>query len=468
MSHASFPKNFLWGTATAAYQIEGGATEGGRGRSIWDTFAHTPGRVLNGDNGDVACDHIHRLHEDVGILGQLGVSAYRLSVSWPRLQPNGAGPLNAGGVDLYDRLLDELQAVGIEPWVTLYHWDLPQALEDRGGWPVRDTAYRFAEYAALTHERFADRVSHWTTLNEPWCSSFLGYGSGVHAPGIVDGRAAVRASHHLLLGHGLAVEAMRAQHRGSELGITLNLYPVTAASDQATDQDAARRVDANQNRWFLDPILRGSYPQDYLADLAPIAGTDFIHAEDAAHIAAPIDFLGVNYYSTHVVRAATVEEQASGAHVDRAWVAAADAVKLETGLPQTAMGWEIDADGLRRTLLRLTHEYSAPALYVTENGAAFDDVRAADGQVHDPDRIAYLDGHFTAAAAAITEGADLRGYFVWSLMDNFEWAYGYSKRFGVVHVDYDDLSRTIKDSGHWFAGIIAGQRAASTGSLTGE
>ena len=302
-THA-FPSGFLWGTATASYQIEGGVDEGGRGESIWDRFAHTPGRILNGDTGDVATDHYHRYREDVALMSELNLNAYRFSLAWPRVQPDGSGPLSAEGVGFYERLVDELLGAGIRPWVTLYHWDLPQALEDAGGWPARDTALRFADFASAVHERLADRIADWTTLNEPWCAAFLGYGSGHHAPGRTEPAAAVAAAHHLLLGHGMSVAAMRSARPEQRYGITLNLYPVTTISDDAPDRDAARRVDGLCNRLFLDPVLRGHYPDDVRADLEPIAGRDFIADDDAATIGAPIDFLGVNYYSRHVVRAA--------------------------------------------------------------------------------------------------------------------------------------------------------------------
>jgi beta-glucosidase len=453
-THA-FPSGFLWGTATASYQIEGGVDEGGRGESIWDRFSHTPGRILNGDTGDVASDHYHRYREDVALMRDLGLNAYRFSLAWPRLQPDGSGPLSADGLGFYERLVDELLGAGIRPWVTLYHWDLPQALEDAGGWPARDTSLRFADYAAAVHERLADRVTDWTTLNEPWCSAFLGYASGVHAPGRTEPAASVAAAHHLLLGHGRAVAAMRSARPEQRYGITLNLYPVTTISDDADDRDAARRVDGLSNRLFLDPVLRGQYPDDVRADLEPIASSEFIATDDAAAIAAPIDFLGVNYYSRHVVRAARADRTSDAGRREPAWVGASDVEKLDTGRPKTRMGWEIDATGLYDVLRRVAGEYDAPPLYVTENGAAFVDEVTADGKVHDADRVAYLDAHFRAAKQAIDDGVDLRGYFVWSLIDNFEWSWGFDRRFGVVHVDFATQRRTIKDSGRWLAGVAA-------------
>lgn len=445
-----FPADFAWGTATASYQIEGATDVDGRGPSIWDTFSRTPGTILGGDNGDMACDHYHRYREDVALMRELGVGTYRFSLAWPRLQADGRGDLNPAGVGFYDRLLDELLAAGIRPWITLYHWDLPQALEDAGGWPERDTALRFAEYATAAHARFADRVSDWTTLNEPWCSAFLGYASGHHAPGRHEPASSVRAAHHLLLGHGLAVQAMRSDRPEHRYGITLNLYPTSAATDDPPDVDAARRVDGICNRLFLDAILRGHYPADVLADLAPVAGQDHIRDGDDTQIGLPLDVLGVNYYSRHVVQ---VRGPDSTSEPSWAWVGAADVETVSTGRPTTQMGWEIAADGLSEILQRVWREYDAPALYITENGAAFDDVVAEDGAVHDRRRVDYLDSHFRAAHDAIAAGVDLRGYFVWTLMDNFEWAWGYARRFGIVRVDYPSQRRTIKDSGRWFADV---------------
>lgn len=453
-----FPAGFTWGVATASFQIEGGGQEGGRGVSIWDTFSHTPGRILDGDTGDVACDHFHRYRNDVALLRDLGIGAYRLSFGWSRLQPTGTGQLNPAGVDFYDRLLDQLLAAEIQPFVTLYHWDLPQVLEDAGGWPTRDTAYRFADYATAAHARFADRVADWTTLNEPWVAAFLGYAAGVHAPGRAEPAAAVLAAHHLLLGHGIATAAMRAARRDLRYGITLNLHPIDAASSAARDVEAARRVDGVQNRLFLDPLLRGHYPADVLADLAPVVGPDYIRNGDEATINAPLDFLGVNYYFRQTVRGGRSGEAASDSVGQLAWVGADDVVPVDAGHERTEMGWEIDPTGLRDVLVRLATEYGSPILYVTENGAAFDDEVSADGAVHDARRTAYLDGHLRAARAAIQEGADLRGYFVWSFMDNFEWAFGYSKRFGIVYVDYPTQVRTIKDSGRWFSRVARSNR----------
>jgi beta-glucosidase len=460
----TFPPGFLWGTATAAYQIEGAVAEDGRGPSIWDTFSHTPGRIMGGDIGDVADDHYHRYREDVAIMRELGLGGYRFSLSWSRVQPAGSGPLNPAGVDFYDRLLDELHGAGIRPWVTLYHWDLPQPLEDAGGWPVRDTALRFADYAAAMHQRFADRIEDWTTLNEPWCSAFLGYFTGHHAPGRTEPQASLRAVHHLLLGHGLAVRAMRESRPDHRYGITVNLYPVDPESDSEADRDAARRVDGVSNRLFTDPLLRGHYPSDVLADLGSLWPADVVQDGDLALIGTPDDVLGVNYYSRHVVRAAATGTgqpvpgaggTATSAR-ENGWIGCDDVVKTGYGYPRTTMDWEIDPPGLYEVLTGLTRDYpDLPPLYVTENGASFHDTVGPDGLVHDTERVDYLDAHFRQAARAIADGVDLRGYFVWSLLDNFEWAWGFDRRFGIVRVDYDTLERSVKDSGRFLASVAA-------------
>ncbi|MEU7998997.1 GH1 family beta-glucosidase [Micromonospora sp. NPDC049060] len=450
----TFPPGFLWGAATAAYQIEGAAAEGGRTPSIWDTFSHTPGRVVEGHTGDVACDHYHRLGSDVALMAELGLKSYRFSVSWPRVQPGGTGPANAEGLDFYRRLVDELLGHGIEPWLTLYHWDLPQPLEDVGGWPARDTAARFADYATLVADALGDRVRYWTTLNEPWCSAFLGYGSGVHAPGRSDGADAVRAGHHLMLGHGLAVQALRAARPTAEVGVTVNLYPVTPASEAPADVDAARRIDGLANRFFLDPLLRGSYPADLMADLAKV--TDFGHVRDGdlATISTPLDVVGVNYYSRHVVAAPDPDAEPEPYwRAPSCWPGSEDVRFVTRGVPVTDMNWEIDAPGLVETLRRVHEEYTDLPLYVTENGSAFVD-EVVDGRVDDADRLAYFDAHLRAAHEAIEAGVPLRGYFAWSLMDNFEWAWGYTKRFGMVHVDYDTQVRIPKSSARWYAEVI--------------
>jgi beta-glucosidase len=436
---AAFPADFAWGAATAAYQIEGGRHADGRTDSIWDTFSHSPGRVVGGDNGDVAIDHYRRWRDDIALMADLGIANYRFSVSWPRVQPGGRGPANQPGLDFYRRLVDELLRHGITPWVTLYHWDLPQELEDAGGWPDRDTAYRFADYAELVFDALQDRVRHWTTLNEPWCSAFLGYAAGTHAPGRVDPPGSVAAAHHLLLGHGLAIRAMRSagDHR---LGVTLNLYPVSPISEASGDVDAARRIDGLQNRLFLDSLFGGGYPADVQADLADVTDFGFVRNDDLDTIASPLDLLGVNYYTRHVVGHGPYPGAQLAAFTGR-------------DLPQTAMGWEVDSTGLVE-VLETVARYTDLPIYVMENGAAYADVVDQDGQIHDADRVAYLRDHTAACATAIRSGVRLRGYFVWSLLDNFEWARGYGKRFGLVHVDHETQRRRPKDSALWYADLL--------------
>nr|WP_249715107.1 GH1 family beta-glucosidase [Micromonospora sp. NBRC 107566] len=450
----SFPSGFLWGAATAAYQVEGAATEAGRTASIWDTFSHTPGKVVEGHTGDVACDHFHRYSDDVKLMAELGLKSYRFSVSWPRVQPGGTGRANQEGLDFYRRLVDELLANGIEPWLTLYHWDLPQELQDAGGWPLRDTAARFAEYAELVHGALGDRVRYWTTLNEPWCSAFLGYGSGTHAPGIQDAAATIRATHHLLLGHGLAVQALRAGGTEPQAGVTLNLYAISSQTDSPADADAARRIDGLANRLFLDPVLLGRYPTDVVEDLREV--TDFGHIRDGdmAIVSTPLDVLGINYYSRHVV-AAPIEGQEPEPYwrAPSTWPGSEKVRFVTRGMPVTQMNWEIDAPGLVETLRRVHDEYPDIPLYVTENGAAFEDA-VVDDQVDDPQRLAYFDAHLRACREAIDAGVPLKGYFAWSLLDNFEWAWGYTRRFGLVFVDYETQRRIPKSSARWYAEVI--------------
>ena len=461
----AFPADFLFGAATAAYQIEGAAHEDGRTDSIWDAFSRIPGAVVGGDNGDVACDHYHRFRDDIALMTRMGLQTYRFSTSWSRVQPDG-GPVNAKGIDFYSRLVDELLAKNIAPWLTLYHWDLPQALEDLGGWTNRDTAYRFAEYAANMHDALGDRVTAWTTLNEPWCSSFLSYIAGEHAPGRQDPQAGLAASHHLLLAHGLAVRALRDRDPDLQLGITLNLTvadPVDAGL--AGDRDAARRIDGQFNRWFLDPIFRGAYPQDVLEDVAQLGFDGVVQPGDLEVISTPIDALGINYYHGDAVSDRPVAHEMStaapSARPKRSPFPAADQVHWHPrGLPVTAMDWEVQPEGLTRLLKRINDEYAAGAgvqLAVTENGAAYDDVVAADGAVHDRDRTAFIEMHLAAILDAIDAGVPVRGYFYWSLMDNFEWAWGYDKRFGIVRVDYETQERTLKDSAIAYTRIIAGR-----------
>jgi beta-glucosidase len=449
-----FPEGFLWGAATAAYQIEGGATEAGRGASIWDTFSHTPGAVAGGDTGDVATDHYHRFLEDVDLIASLKLAAYRFSISWPRIQPDGRGPANAAGLAFYDQLVDALLARGVTPAVTLYHWDLPQALEDAGGWPSRDTASRFADYAQLVHGALGDRVDLWTTLNEPWCSAFLGYLSGRHAPGRRDPSDALAAMHHLLLGHGLAVQGMRSEARDEErFAITVNLSHVIPATDGDDDLAAAHLVDGLQNRVFLEPLLRGSYPQDVVDATSAVSGWEFVHADDVALINQPLDLLGLNYYFPIRVAADPTSPGLSG------YPGTAGIRGMAPQGALTDMGWERSPQALTSLLVRLGADYSVPIM-VTENGAAFPDVLQASGRVDDRERTAFLKSHLRAVHEAIGQGVDVRGYFAWSLLDNFEWAEGYAKRFGLVYVDYETLERHPKDSARWYAEVARGNRLA--------
>ncbi|MEV5751403.1 GH1 family beta-glucosidase [Actinoallomurus sp. NPDC052308] len=452
-----FPTGFVWGAATAAYQIEGAVDEDGRGPSIWDTFAHTPGKVLGGDTGDVATDHYHRFREDVALMASLGLTAYRFSISWSRVRPDGTGPVNAKGLDFYRRLVDTLLEAGVQPWPTLYHWDLPQALEDAGGWPNRDTAYRFAEYAQLLCDALGDRVVNWTTINEPWCAAFLGYASGDHAPGRREPGASVGAAHHLLLGHGLAAQSLRGE--GRNVGASVNLYAVSPASEAPEDVDAARRIDGLQNRLFLDALLRGEYPEDVIADLGDHAPD--VHDGDMELIGGSVDQLGINYYNRFFVTGKEGAARAITSPFAEAspWPGSEHVGFVQVGRPVTAMGWEIDESGLAEVLTRVAEEYPSVPLYVTENGAAFDDVVAegenGDGPlVDDPDRVAYIEAHLRACHTAISAGVPLRGYFAWSLMDNFEWGWGYAKRFGLVYVDFLTQARIPKTSAQWYSSVI--------------
>ena len=456
-----FPEGFVWGAATAAYQVEGAAAEDGRGPSIWDVYSHTPGKTLNGDTGDVAADHYHRMPADVALMKDLGLDAYRFSLSWSRIQPGGSGPVNRAGLDFYSRLVDELLAAGIDPVATLYHWDLPAELEEAGGWPVRATAERFAEYARIVGEALGDRVHTFTTLNEPWCSAYLGYASGVHAPGRTEDAAALAAVHHLNLGHGLAGRVLREVAPSAQLSLTLNVHLVRAASGSPEDADAVRRIDALANRAFLDPALKGEYPADLLADTASVTDWSFVQDGDTKAIAVPLDFLGVNYYSPAVVKRwdGTGDKDGADGHGASAatpWIAADDVEFVRLPGPYTAMGWPIDASGMTELLVRLGRDYPGTPMVVTENGAAFSDEVAEDGGVHDAERVEYLRTHVAAVADAVDAGADVRGYFVWSLLDNFEWGYGYDRRFGVVRVDYDTQERILKDSALWYRGLLAG------------
>jgi beta-glucosidase len=436
--HLPFPPGFVWGAATASYQIEGAWQADGKGESIWDRFSHTPGKIENGHTGDVACDHYHRWREDIGLMQALGLNAYRFSIAWPRILPAGRGSVNTAGLDYYDQLVDGLLAAGIQPYATLYHWDLPQALQDLGGWTNRDVAHWFADYADLVSRRLGDRVQHWITHNEPWVVAFMGEWLGVHAPGNRDLRRALAAGHHLLVSHGLAQEPLRANvGPAGRLGITLNLIGAYPASDRPEDEAAAQRQDGFVNRWFLDPLYRGRYPEDMLE----IFKGQMIEpqADDMALISRPSDFLGVNYYTRAVCKAA------------RAGLLQLDMV--EQPGEHTEMGWEVYPEGLYDLLMRVQRDYAPASVYITENGAAFVDKLDGEGQVKDTRREAYLREHFVQAQRAIAAGAPLHGYFVWSLMDNFEWSYGYSKRFGLIHVDYATQARTIKQSGRWVSQV---------------
>ncbi len=446
MTGRTFPEQFVWGTATASYQIEGAVREDGRGPSIWDTFSHTPGRTYNGDTGDVACDHYHRWRDDVQLMRDLGVNAYRFSVAWPRVRPNGGGAINSAGLDFYDRLVDALLAARITPFVTLYHWDLPQALQDRGGWAHRDTAEMFVEYADIVTRRLGDRVKHWITHNEPWVASLIGHFEGIHAPGLRDLRVALQAAHHLLLSHGMAASALRSNSTHCRVGITLNLTPVKPASDSQADIEAAQRYDGFHNRWFLDPVFGRGYPEDVQAFYGNMMPE--MQPGDAAAIAAPIDFLGINYYFPTIVRAARDATPVACETLTTDEYAAA-------GYTTTAMGWPVDAGALLELLTRIQNDYAPPAIYITENGAAFDD-QLVNGEVHDTQRIAYLSDHLGAARDALDVGVPLWGYFAWSLMDNFEWSFGYSKRFGIVYTDYATQQRIPKASARWYQQVVGG------------
>jgi beta-glucosidase len=451
-SQRRFPDGFLWGVATAAYQIEGGAREGGRGPSIWDTFSHTPGKVRRGDTGDIACDSYNRMDSDLDLLASLGVAAYRFSIAWPRIQPVGSGEVNAQGVDYYKRLIAGLRERGIEPLATLYHWDLPQPLEDAGGWPRRETAERFAEYAAIVTRELGDGVSRWITINEPFVVANHGYRIGVHAPGLTDQAAAAAATHHLLLGHGLAAQAMRAElNSDSQVGITLDLTVVRATTEQA--KAVAEEIEAEANNVFLDPVIVGAYPYGIVrAGLLP--PQELIMDGDMAVISGPIDFLGVNYYSPRTVglRAEDDELRRGESRIDDHPGAVSVA---RAGVQRTAMGWPIDASGLYDLLGQLHERSPHLPLYVTENGMAAEDYVDPEGGVDDYERISYLRDHLDAASRAIESGVDLRGYFCWSFLDNFEWAEGYQKRFGIVYIDYATQRRIPKASAGFYRQVIA-------------
>jgi beta-glucosidase len=446
VTSALFPSGFLWGVATSAQQIEGGFDEGGRGESIWDRYAGVPGNISDGTDSRVACDHFHRWRDDVALLQSLGVNAYRFSIAWPRVLPGGTGRANAAGLDFYDALVDALLAAGIQPHVTLYHWDLPQALQDRGGWAARETVDAFAGFTDVVSRRLGDRVRYWVTHNEPWCASHLGHELGVHAPGHRDAAESLRVAHHLLLSHGRAVEVLRRNSPRAQVGIALILPAIQPASGSDADRDAARQLDGTFGRWFLDPLYRAAYPADVVADhvrLGHLAGAqpDFVLPGDLACIATPTDFLGVNYYSR--------------------LVAAAGADGRPTSVPmvpvdeQTDMGWEVYPAGLHEVLTRLARDYAPARIHVTENGAAYTDAPDASGAIADTRRVEYLRAHLEMAQRAIAEGVPLEGYFAWSFMDNFEWGQGLSKRFGLCAVDYTTQRRTPRASAYWYRDTIA-------------
>lgn len=444
MAQLIFPKNFIWGTATAAYQIEGAANEDGRGESIWDRFSHIPGNIVNGDNGDIACDHYHKYKEDIKIMKEMGINGYRLSTSWSRILPEGKGKINQKGIDFYDRLVDELLEDGIDPAVTLYHWDLPQALQDIGGWGNRDTIEYFAEYAAYMYNTLGDRVKKWITHNEPWVAAYAGNLAGRHAPGLKDFPLAVQVSHHLMLSHAKAVEAYRGYNdKNGKIGITLNLFPTYAASDSEADKEAAAFVDGYHNRWFLDPVLKGEYPEDILKVFKEKLNSPVIMPGDMKLLADnKSDFLGVNYYFRRVVKKSEVDP-----------VLQYEEIKPVES-QYTDMNWEVYPQGLYDLLTRIKKDYNDPVMYITENGAAFKDDKLVDGVVEDNDRVEFLKQHFIEAERAIKAGVKLEGYYVWSMLDNFEWAYGYDKRFGIIYVDYETQNRIWKRSAHWYKNFL--------------
>ena len=435
----SFPENFAWGAATASYQIEGAWNDNGKGESIWDRFSHTPGKVENGDTGDIACDHYHRWQEDIVLMKEIGLKAYRFSIAWPRIFPSGRGEVNQAGIDYYSQLVDALLEAGIEPFVTLYHWDLPQALQDEGGWPKRKIVDAFVEYADLVSRVLGDRVKNWITLNEPWVSAFVGHEEGRHAPGIKDMHTAVAASHHLLLSHGLAVPKIRENSPDANVGITLNLSPHEPASPSIFDRKATIWGDGYLNRFFLDPLVGRGYPQDMVNNFG--SAMEFAQRDDLDTIAVPIDFLGVNYYTRKIARSEVVSEEEN------------EPCTVFRGDEITEMDWEVYPEGLYNLLGRMHFDYNFPAIYITENGAAFKD-QVVNDEVDDPQRLSYIKRHLKQVHRAIEVGVPVKGYFVWSLMDNFEWAHGYTKRFGLIYIDYETQQRIPKSSAKWYARVI--------------
>lgn len=439
-----FPKDFVWGTATSSYQIEGATKEDGRGESIWDRFCKLPGRIRNGDNGDVACNHYHLYESDVKLMKSLNIQSYRFSVAWPRIFPSGIGDPNQKGLDFYKRLIDCLLVNNIDPFLTLNHWDLPQELQDKGGWTNRDVADYFAEYSSYLFKELGDVVNKWGTHNEPMVVSYKGYSSGVSAPGYKDFRLHLKASHHLMLAHGKAVKAFREfGPKNGEIGITLNIDPTYPADDSEENKKAAIIKDGFQNRWFLDPVLKGSYPADMLELYKQFTDFEYIFDGDLTEIFQPMDFLGLNYYSIATVKQGTEGE-----------FGFLGLEQVKTGRPETFMGWEIEPKGLYDTLLRFKQDYGDIPVYITENGAAYEDKVEDDGSIQDEDRRKYVEDHLHATKKAIDDGANVKGYYLWSLMDNFEWRFGYSKRFGIVHVDYETQKRTPKKTANWYKEVI--------------
>lgn len=435
MNKLLFPTNFTWGAATAAYQIEGAWNEDGKGESIWDRFSHTPGKIFDVSTGDVACDHYHRWPADIALMRRLGIKAYRFSVSWPRILPEGHGRVNQAGLDFYDRLVDALLGANIEPFITLHHWDYPQPLFEKGGWTNRDNLPYFADFSAVVAKRLGDRIRRWTTFNEPNIISLCGYITGEHAPGVKgDLRTALLVTHNLMLAHGQAVQALRAINPKLELGIVISEWGVEPASDDPADVEAARHTWYSRETGFLHPLFNGYYHPEYIDAAGELMPE--VRPGDMALISQKLDFLGLNSYSRSVV-------------------GARGPVAPIPGSEYTSMGWEVCAPALRRLLNLLNRDYKLPPVYITENGAAFEDVLTPDGKIHDERRLDYLRQHFTQVRLAMQDGVDVRGYFVWSLMDNYEWHFGKSKRFGLIHVDYDTLQRTMKDSGEWFSQVIA-------------
>jgi beta-glucosidase len=440
-----FPKDFLWGTATASYQIEGAVNEDGRGETIWDRFSHTPGKVYKNQNGDIACEHYHRYREDIRLMKAIGLKSYRFSIAWARIYPSGSGKINTAGIDFYQRLVDELLGSGIIPMITLYHWDLPQILQDKGGWGQRDTVKYFLDFAGTMFEALCDRVQLWITHNEPWVAAYVGHKTGAHAPGMRDAETALQVSHHLLLSHAQAVQLFQEYKKADgQIGITLNIAPAYPDTDSPEDAQAAQYYDGYQNRWFLDPIFKGQYPEDMRELYRQRYEAPRIESEDLEDFKkSSIDFLGVNYYMRKILR-----------RPERKNELFAELRPDYQGVRFTEMDWEVYPDGLYSLLTRIQKDYDPPALYVTENGIACRDVQSANGQIQDGERISYLRDHFSAAHKAIRAGVKLKGYYVWSLIDNFEWAHGYSKRFGIVYVDYDTQARILKESAHWYREVI--------------